>query len=46
MIQTTLRLPENLYRKLKEDAKQRGVSWNAYVISILWDFPNKATKQT
>lgn len=45
MMQTTLRLPENLYRILKDDAKQRGLSWNAYVINILWDFLNKTTEK-
>ena len=36
MVQTTLRLPEELYRKLKETAKTRGMTLNAVVISVLW----------
>lgn len=36
MIQTTLRLPEKLYSGLKKQAKRKGLSWNAYMISILW----------
>ena len=36
MVQTTLRLPDELYRKLKETAKVRGMALNAIVISALW----------
>ena len=36
MIQTTLRLPEELYQRLKEVAKQQGVSVNSLVVMILW----------
>lgn len=41
MIQTTLRLPEKLYSGLKKQAKRKGLSWNAYVISILWEVLEK-----
>ena len=34
---TTIRLPEELHRKLKEEARQKGMTLNAYIISILWD---------
>lgn len=37
MKQTTLRLPLELYRRLKESAKKRGLSLNAYIISVLWE---------
>ena len=37
MIQTTLRLPEALYRRLKEVAKQQGVSVNSLIVMILWN---------
>ncbi len=37
MVQTTIRLPKKLYEKLKQEAKKRGMSLNAYLISILWD---------
>lgn len=36
MIQTTIRFPEKLYKRLKKEAKSRGMSLNAYVISVLW----------
>ena len=36
MVQATLRLPEELYRKLKETAKARGMTLNAVVLSALW----------
>ena len=36
MKQTTLRLPEVLHKKLKEEALKRGISLNAYIISVLW----------
>lgn len=37
MVQTTILLPEKLYEKLKQEAKKRGMSLNAYLISVLWD---------
>lgn len=36
MVQTTIRLPEKLYEKLKQEAKKRGMSLNAYLISVLY----------
>ncbi len=36
MIQTTLRLPEELYKSLKAEARKRGMTMNAYLISVLW----------
>ena len=33
---TTIRLPDKLHKKLKEEAKQKGMTLNAYIISILW----------
>ncbi len=36
MIQTTLRLPEALYRRLKDVAKQQGVSVNSLIVMLLW----------
>ena len=35
MVQTTLRIPEKLYEQIKEQAKQRGMSVNGFIISIL-----------
>ncbi|WP_448916607.1 ribbon-helix-helix protein, CopG family [Eubacterium ramulus] len=37
MVQTTIRLPEKLYEIIKQEAKKRGMSLNAYLISVLWD---------
>ena len=34
---TTIRLPEQLHKQLKEEAKQKGMTLNAYIISILWN---------
>ncbi len=36
MTQISLRLPEKLYRVLKKQAKERGLSMNGLIISILW----------
>lgn len=36
MKQTTIRLPEELHKQLKAEAKERGMTLNAYVISVLW----------
>lgn len=41
MIQTTIRLPEKLYENLKQEAKKRGMSLNAYLISVLWSVQEK-----
>lgn len=34
---TTIRLTDELHNKLKREAKKKGMSFNAYVISILWE---------
>lgn len=36
MIQTTIRLPEKLYKRLKKEAKERGLSVNSLVITVLY----------
>lgn len=36
MVQTTIRIPEKLYQRLKKTAREKGLSMNAYVISLLW----------
>lgn len=33
---TTIRLPEELHKKLKKEADKRGMTLNSYLISILW----------
>lgn len=36
MKQTTVRLPDRLHKELKKEAEQKGLTLNAYVISVLW----------
>ena len=33
---TTIRLSEELHKQLKDEANKRGMTLNAYIISILW----------
>lgn len=37
MVQTTLRVPEALYIRIKEEAQRKGMTLNAYVLNILWE---------
>lgn len=34
---TTIRLPDELHKALKAEAEKRGLTFNAYLISILWE---------
>lgn len=34
---TTIRLPEELHKKLKEEAEKKGMTFNGYILGILWD---------
>lgn len=34
---TTIRLPDVLHKRLKEEAKKRGMTLNAYIVSTLWE---------
>lgn len=34
---TTIRLPDELHGKLKAEAERKGMTFNAYVLSLLWD---------
>lgn len=34
---TTIRLPDELHRKLKAEAEKRGMTLNGYLISVLWE---------
>ncbi len=36
MVVTTIRLPVELQEKLKAAAGARGMTWNAYVLTLLW----------
>ncbi len=42
MVQTTVRLPQELYIKLKQLAKIKGLTLNAIIINALWEFIEKA----
>lgn len=33
---TTIRLPDALHRKLKEEAKDKGITLNCHILNILW----------
>lgn len=35
MIQTTIRIPEKLYEQIKQQAKERGMTVNGFIIAIL-----------
>lgn len=34
---TTIRLPDVLHKRLKEEAKKKGMTLNAYIVSALWE---------
>lgn len=34
---TTVRFPDELHKRLKQEADKRGMTFNAYIISILWN---------
>ncbi len=36
IIQTQVRLPENIYAEVKKEAEELGVSLNAHLIELLW----------
>lgn len=44
MIQTTIRMPEKLYQKLKREAKERGVSLNSLMLTIFHE-SNKSEEE-
>lgn len=33
---TTIRLPDSLHKKLKEEAKDKGITLNCHILNILW----------
>lgn len=33
---TTIRIPDELHKKLKEEAEKKGMTFNGYVLGILW----------
>lgn len=35
MIQTTIRVPEKMYRRIKEQAKERGLTMNGFILTVL-----------
>lgn len=36
IISTQLRLPENIYKEVKQEAEELGVSLNAHLIELIW----------
>lgn len=34
---TTMRIPDELHKFLKAEAERRGLTFNAYLISLLWE---------
>lgn len=34
---TTIRMPDELHQKIKKEAEKRGISFNAYVVSLMWE---------
>lgn len=36
VVSTQLRLPENIYEKVKQEAEELGVSINAHIIELIW----------
>ena len=41
----TFRLPAELLEKLKKEAKNKGVSLNALILQILWEWISDNTKK-
>ena len=35
VVQTTLRIPEEMYKQIKRQAKERGMTVNGYIIAVL-----------
>lgn len=35
---TTIRIPDDLHKRLKEEAEKRGLTVNAIVIMALWEY--------
>lgn len=46
MIQTTIRVKNDLYDLVKRTAKKRGVTVNGLIVSILWDYFSEQTELT
>lgn len=38
MVQTTVRMPEKLHSSLKKQARKKGLSFNALILKVLWDY--------
>lgn len=41
MMQTTIRLTEDLYQKIKRMAEKKGLTINAIIILALWEYVKK-----
>ncbi len=38
---TTIRFPDELHKLLKDEAEKKGLTFNAYLISLLWDIAGR-----
>lgn len=36
IIRLSLRIPENLYKRIKEQSEAQGISMNAFILNALW----------
>lgn len=34
---TTIRIPDDLHKRLKAEAEKRGMTFNGYLLVVLWD---------
>ena len=42
---TTIRLPNELHEKLKRQAGRKGMTFNSYILNLLWDMQECQAKK-
>ena len=42
-MQTTIRMPNSLHKILKKEAEEKGMTFNGYLLKLLWDYVGKRT---
>lgn len=42
---TTVRLPDGLHERLKRHAGQKGMTFNSYILSALWDMEERRLEE-
>lgn len=45
-VRFTFRLPKKLFEKIKDTANHEGISVNAFILQILWDWVEKQKNKT